>query len=113
MENKRRKNNAPGIVAAVTVSKEDSPSLKLEKIISGLKQVLEQAKWRGGTVNLDANFFLGMLMVMKEIALKVEELENSAVLTEGVLESDSKLEPSFVTTGELMETKEEGKENVS
>jgi len=70
-------NRVPLSGVSVGIEAEWPPSKKVEAVLSGLQKVSKEVSWSGGTVNLDLNYHIGLLMILKEIAELVEALQGT------------------------------------
>ena len=68
---------APPIVQRVSVGA-DVPLLEqVRGIKRALEEAVKQAKWRGGGVQVDVGFHIGVLTLMEKIVGRVEALEGA------------------------------------
>lgn len=72
---KKRGNGKLIARAQVTVPEAEPLLDQIRRVKGALESTLEQAKWRGAQIQLDASFFLGILGFLEELTERVEALE--------------------------------------
>ncbi len=67
----------PTVVQRISVGKDVPLVDQVRGIKAALEEAAKQAKWKGGVINVDIGFHIGVLTLMEKIVERVEALEDA------------------------------------